>query len=343
MDSKQLACLVEPIITWFAQNGRQDMPWRQDPTPYHVWVSEIMLQQTRIEAVIPYYLNFIQKLPTIEDLANADDETLLKLWQGLGYYSRVRNLKKTAVIAVEQYGGLPRNYGQLLALPGIGEYTAGAISSIAFGLGECAVDGNVLRVLARYLCDDSDVLLPATKQKAQTALRAIYPTGNDARLLTEGLMELGEVVCLPNGKPRCEACPLQATCLSYRQGKQEVLPVRNVKMKKTQEDWTVFVLSAQNQYALQKRPDKGLLAGLWQFPMAKGRLGISEVQALYPNATITPLGDAEHIFTHKRWSMVGYKVSLPQVLPPYEWYTAEQVATQLAVPSAFKVYLEQIK
>ena len=203
INAEVLGAAVEPLSAWYSENQKA-LPWRENRDPYRIWLSEIMLQQTRTTAVIPYYHRFMEQLPDVEALARVDDGVLMKLWEGLGYYSRARNLKKAAIQIVEMHGGkLPADYRALLALPGIGEYTAGAIGSIAFGLPEPAVDGNVLRVVTRLLCSDLDIALPDTKKQVTEALRSIYPSGEAASTLTQAIMELGENVCIPNGRPRC--------------------------------------------------------------------------------------------------------------------------------------------
>ena len=267
--------MAEAVCRWFAENGRS-LPWRETADPYRIWLSEIMLQQTRIEAVIPYYRRFLEAFPDPAALAAADDGVLMKLWEGLGYYSRARNLKKAAQIIVRDYGGaLPPDAELLGKLPGIGEYTAGAVASVAFGLPEPAVDGNVLRVVARLTAMEDDVLLPAVKKAVSDALREIYPMGRDAALFTEGLMELGEVVCTPKS-PDCGLCPLRAMCRAAAQGDVSRYPVRSPKKERRIEERTVFLLrSPDGRYLLRKRPAEGLLAGLWEFPGLPGKLNLS--------------------------------------------------------------------
>ena len=262
------------LLPWYEENKR-DLPWRQDRDPYHVWVSEIMLQQTRVEAVKGYYARFLQTLPTLADLANADDEQLHKLWEGLGYYSRVRNLKKAAQVVMQKYNGVfPRKYEDVLALPGIGEYTAGAVCSIAFNQPTPAVDGNVLRVAAR-LCDDATPIDNlAFKKTVQKELGKIYP--ERAGEFTQALMELGATVCGPNRKPVCESCPCNSICLAHKNGTADELPIKTPKKNRRIEEKTVFILSCDGEYALQKRPGKGLLAGLWQFPNVPGKLNVEQ-------------------------------------------------------------------
>ena len=203
--------IAQPLLHWFWANHRV-LPFRSDPTPYHVWVSEIMLQQTRVAAAVPYYERFVQELPDIPALAACEEERLLKLWEGLGYYSRVRNLQKAARIVCEQYGGqLPGDLAALKKLPGIGDYTAGAIASIGFGVPAPAVDGNVLRVFARLYNDEGDIMQPAVKASTTQKVMAQQPAEAPGDF-NQALMELGALVCTP-GQPDCAACPLQALCL----------------------------------------------------------------------------------------------------------------------------------
>ena len=258
------------LLPWYREN-RRELPWRADRLPYHIWLSEIMLQQTRVEAVKGYYTRFLAALPDIASLARCDDELLHKLWEGLGYYSRVRNLKKAAQDIMERHGGVfPENYNDVLALPGIGEYTAGAICSIAFDRPTPAVDGNVLRVVSRLTDDPSPIDLPETKRRVNALLAGIYP--KEAGAFTQALMELGATVCGPNRAPDCAACPCQSLCLGFRRGTAKTLPVKSPKRQRRQEDRSVFILSCDGRFALEKRPDKGLLAGLWQFPNVAGKL-----------------------------------------------------------------------
>ena len=219
-----LHILPQVLLPWYEDNKR-DLPWRKDKDPYHIWVSEIMLQQTRVEAVKGYYARFLEKLPTVEDLANAPDDVLHKLWEGLGYYSRVRNLKKAAQVIVNTYGGVfPKTYEEVIALPGIGPYTAGAICSIAYDLPTPAVDGNVLRVLSRLLADETPANAPAARKNAEDTLKGIYP--QRAGDFTQALMELGATTCGPNQKPDCPNCPCENFCKGYELGTAQLLPVR---------------------------------------------------------------------------------------------------------------------
>ena len=329
-----------PLIADWDAAVRRPLPWRLDPAPYHVWISEIMLQQTRIEAVIPYYERFLAVLPDIPSLAEVDENALLKLWEGLGYYSRARNLKKAAAIVVGKYGGeLPASAAELRSLPGIGDYTAGAIASIAFGLPEPAVDGNVLRVLARLLADGRDVLSPAVRRGFTELLRRSYPGGERAALVTEGLMELGETLCLPNAAPRCELCPLRELCLAREKGLAAELPRRSPQKERRSEEKTVLLLRCGERTAVRRRADSGLLAGLWEFPALDGFRTEEELRAVFPEAlSIEPCGEARHLFTHVEWRMRGFSVSLPHESGDYRWETAETIRKELSMPTALKKY-----
>ena len=336
--SNQLPALLLP---WYYEN-RRELPWRRDREPYHIWVSEIMLQQTRVEAVKGYYERFLRALPTVEALANCDDDLLHKLWEGLGYYSRVRNLKKAATVIMEQYGGrFPKTPAEILALPGIGAYTAGAICSIAYDLPTPAVDGNVLRVCARVLNDPSPIDLPETKRAVTQALAEIYP--KEAGDFTQALMELGATVCGPNKAPDCERCPCKGICLGRRNDTAENLPVKAPKKAKRQENRTVFILRCNGRYALEKRPTKGLLAGLWQFPNVSGHFdmiqALETVQAmgLKPREILREV-DRKHIFTHIQWNMKGIYLEVSEIAGAFHWFSADEIRTQAALPTAFRQF-----
>ncbi len=341
---------ILPIIADWYEKNKKDLPWRKEPTPYHVWISEIMLQQTRIEAVLSYYARFLKVLPTVEDLAKADDELLMKLWQGLGYYSRARNLKKAAIVIMEQYGGkLPSTAEELRRLPGIGEYTAGAIASIAYHQSEPAVDGNVLRVVSRLLASCDDIMLASVKKSVTALLASCYPEGRGAALTTEGLMELGEVVCIPNGLPKCDACPVKALCEGFKQGIAAELPVREVKKDKRHEEKTVLLLRSENgRYAIRKREETGLLANLWEFVTLDGFAAEGDVESyLLEHGTkmkaIEPLLDAKHIFTHVVWEMKGFAVSVLSETKDFVWKTKDEILSTFAIPTAYKTYVKVLE
>ncbi len=342
-DTELIRAALPRIADWYALS-RRVLPWREAPTPYRVWISEIMLQQTRIEAVIPYYRRFLAELPDAAALAAVDEDRLLKLWEGLGYYSRARNLKKAAMLVMERYGGeLPRTAAELKKLPGVGDYTAGAIASIACGEPEPAVDGNVLRVLSRLLESEADVLSPGVKKAMTALLREHYPRGEQAALCTEGLMELGETVCVPNGEARCSLCPLRALCRAREAGTVDRYPVKAPPRPRQIRERTVLLLRCGGRYAIRQRPDRGLLAGLWEFPGLERRESGEGLRALFPRAlSVAPLGPARHVFTHVEWHMEGWLLELPAELDGYTWETPEAIRARYSFPTALRAYLEQI-
>ncbi|MBR4873968.1 MAG: A/G-specific adenine glycosylase [Clostridia bacterium] len=342
-----LAQAVEPLVAWYRENWRP-LPWREEPTPYHVWVSEIMLQQTRIAAVIPYYHRFLAAYPTVEALAATDDETLMKLWEGLGYYSRARNLKAAALRVVRDFGGrFPADRKTLLTLPGVGDYTAGAIASIAFGAPEPAVDGNVLRVVSR-LCDfHGDVSLPESKRLVSDALRAVYPSGADATALTQGLMELGERVCGPAGRPACVECPLSPVCLGLARNTVDSLPVKSGKKPRRIEERTVLLVRCGDRYVIRQRPEKGLLAGLWEFPAEEGSRTEKEAADLAQSMGVKVreiqfATTAKHVFTHVEWHMKGYLVTCDTPPEGAILATREELLSRYAIPRAYAAFLQWI-
>lgn len=309
-----LARICGPLLSWYHEN-RRILPWREEPTPYRVWISEIMLQQTRVEAGRDYFLRFVKQLPAIADLANVDDEALMKLWEGLGYYNRARNLKKAAGIVVEQYGGeLPASYEALTALPGIGSYTAGAIASIAFGIKAPAVDGNVLRVISRIMARTDDITLPAVKKRMESELLAVMPADSPGDF-NQALMELGATVCLPNGAPKCEVCPVRSLCRARAEDRLDEIPVKKKKKERRIEIKTVLILTdRRGRIALRKRPDTGLLAGMWELPSLEGALTREQAAAelekqgiLLTGEGLSAAGNAKHIFSHVEWHMTGYR------------------------------------
>jgi len=331
------------IIPWYQANSR-DLPWRQNREPYRVWLSEIMLQQTRVEAVRGYYARFLEALPTISDLAVVDDGRLMKLWEGLGYYNRARNLKRAAGIVMEKYQGVfPASHAEILTLPGIGPYTAGAISSICFALPYPAVDGNVLRVWARLLASDDCVDLSAVKNRVTAELTPLLHHA-DPREFNQAMMEIGAIVCLPNGVPLCHVCPLSHFCRAKASGLQLQYPVRLKKKERRLEAMTVFVLTVDDALAVLKRPDQGLLAGLWALPSAPGTLG--EVQALElvkswgaQPVELIKASQKKHIFTHIQWQMTGYYIKCRQECDEFLWATPEERALKIALPTAYRQFL----
>lgn len=332
------------LLPWYGEN-RRDLPWRADKNPYHIWLSEIMLQQTRVEAVRSYYERFLRHIPTISALAAIEDEQLMKLWEGLGYYSRARNLKKAAIAIMENYGGVfPDTYEKVLALPGIGSYTAGAICSIAYDLPTPAVDGNVLRVIARLTNDETPVDTPAYKAAVEKSLKEVYPT--NAGDFTQALMELGATVCGPNKPPDCDACPCKDFCCS-KDCQPERLPVRLPKRQRRQEDMTVLILSCDGKYALQKRNSNGLLASMWQFPNAPGKKGIDEILVIAQNWGLHPKEilrqvERKHIFTHVQWNMRGFYMEVGEQPDDFVWLSLAEIEDQIALPTAFRQFYTEI-
>ncbi len=338
--------LPDVLLPWYKENARV-LPWRKDQEPYHVWLSEIMLQQTRVEAVKGYYRRFLQALPDIVSLANADDELLHKLWEGLGYYSRVRNLKKAAIEIMQVYNGqFPREYEKVLKLPGIGPYTAGAICSISFSLPTPAVDGNVLRVVSRLTNDDTPIDLPAYQKTVRQSLEEVYP--EDAGAFTQAIMELGATVCGPNRKPQCELCPCGTFCKANKAGTAEQLPVKLPKKGRQKEEKTVFILSCRGHYALCKREPKGLLADLWQFPNVSGKLDADAALSAVEKMGLKPKEikrqvERKHIFTHIEWDMCGVYVEVKDISGPYQWLSFEEIRNFTALPTAFRQFFEMVE
>ena len=332
-----------PLLEWFRDNARR-LPWRDDPTPYHVWLSEIMLQQTRVAAVLGYYRRFLEEAPDIAVLAALPEDRLLKLWQGLGYYNRARNLQRAARVIVDEHGGVfPADYAAIRALPGVGDYTAGAVCSIAFGQAAPAVDGNVLRVYARICGDGGDITAPRMKQKVTRAVGEIIPL-NAAGKFNQALMELGATVCLPNGAPLCQRCPAQGFCAALAQGRVGELPVKAPKKARRVEKRAVWLIFWENRVALRRRPDKGLLAGLWEFP--NELFGGQGPEQWGIEAELQEWGaQAKHIFTHIEWhmSILPAEAKGPPLPPGWVWAGGEELEKKYAVPNAFDRALECAK
>lgn len=334
---------TKELIAWYNENARV-LPWRENITPYRVWVSEVMLQQTRVEAVKPYFERFLLRLPTITDLANASEDDLHKLWEGLGYYRRVMNMKKAAQICIENFAGeLPNSYEQLLKLPGIGSYTAGAIASIAFQEVVPAVDGNVLRVFSRVLVSEDDILKESTKKKFQTIIQEYIPKDKCSDF-NQALMEIGALLCVPNAAPRCNICPLASQCIGYQSGQAHRLPNKLAKKKRRIEKKTVFVLTYQNKVLLKQRPQDGLLGGLYEFEVQDEhikRKDISNALTGIDIKKIVSLHKAKHIFSHVEWHMSGYLIDLQSPIDG-TWCTRVEIDAQYAIPTALKHYKEAL-
>ena len=343
--------IVQPLLEWYRDNRRQ-LPWRDQNNAYYTWVSEIMLQQTRVDAVKPYFKRFIGELPDIQALAACPEEKLMKLWEGLGYYNRVRNMQLAAQTVVSAYGGkLPASYKQLLELKGIGNYTAGAIASIAYQIPVPAVDGNVLRVLSRITEDRQDIMKQSVRRQAEEKLQEVIPQECPGDF-NQAMMELGAVVCVPNGPARCEDCPIAKFCLAYQHGTVEELPVKAPKKQRSLENRTVLVIQDGEKTVIQKRPKKGLLAGLYELPNLGGHLSRDEVLAEVERMQLEPLyieklPDAKHVFSHIEWRMTGYRIRVASLDTdremPFIFAEKKQSERQYAIPSAFRAYVKYMK
>lgn len=338
------------LLGWYEKNKRI-LPWRENPVPYYVWISEVMLQQTRVEAVKPYFARFIAHLPDIRALSRVEDVALLKLWEGLGYYNRARNLKKAAQLVMEQYNGkMPADYEKLLSLPGIGSYTAGAIASIAYGIAVPAVDGNVLRVLSRLTADDRDIMKQSVKKSAEELLKENMPQA-EAAAFNQAMMEIGAMLCLPNGEPKCRECPLATFCLAHAQGEELAYPVKKAQKERRIEEHTILLLcTADRQVGIKKRADKGLLAGLYEFPNLEGKLSENEVlsylekQGLKAEG-IKKLENAKHIFSHVEWHMSGYEIEVAEKKEPAKellFVELTLLQSEYPVPNAFAAYKKHL-
>ena len=349
LSDPQLYEMTGPIVKWYRENKR-DLPWRHNPDAYHVWVSEIMLQQTRVEAVKGYYERFLKELPTVESLADAKEDTLLKLWEGLGYYNRVRNMQKAAKqIMVDYHGEFPDTYEEILKLKGIGNYTAGAISSFAFGIPKPAVDGNVLRVISRLTASREDIMKQKVKKQMEESLEKIIPP-EAASDFNQGLIELGAIVCVPNGEPKCDECPISYLCEARKQELTDEIPVRSKAKERRIEEKTVLLFKDDNRIAIQKRPSKGLLAGLYEFPNLTGKKTMKQVTEYCKEIGLMPvrvkkLESAKHIFSHIEWHMTGYEILVDELEKTNEkeflFIHPEEIEKEYPLPSAFEVYIRQ--
>jgi len=365
-EDKRLKEMVSPLLEWYDSHARI-LPWRGSPSPYAVWISEIMLQQTRVEAVKPYFDRWMKAFPTLSSLADASEAEVLKLWEGLGYYSRVRNIHKTAKLVAEKFGGsLPSSFEALRNLPGIGEYTAGSVGSIAFQLPVPCVDGNVLRVTARLTADPADIGAAATKKHITEQIRAIIPEERPGDF-NQAMMELGATVCLPNGLPRCGECPVAFLCEARRLDRIVEFPVKSGKPPRKIEKKTVLILLNENgtAAAFRKRPENGLLAGLWEFPNFDGELSDGKIRQILDASglkisSLVILKRVKHVFTHIEWDMTGYLAvvkgrnsgqasavmetdsSCNNALD-FQWIDIKLMFEKLALPAAFKSYYQILK
>lgn len=352
---KNINEIVQPLLAWFYENKRI-LPWREDTAPYRVWVSEIMLQQTRVEAVKPYFERVMKEFPQIESLAQAEEEKLLKLWEGLGYYNRARNLQKAAQCIMEEHNGsMPADYEAILKLPGIGSYTAGAIASISYGICQPAVDGNVLRVLSRVTLNGEDILSQKVKRYWEDILRAILPKDSPGDF-NQALMELGAIVCVPNGAPHCEQCPIKSYCQAHKENREMEFPYKKSKKKRRIEQKTILVIRDGEKTVLHKRGKGGLLAGMYEFPALEGYVTEQEIieyleKIGYKVLRIVFLEDAKHIFSHVEWHMKGYaiKVEEKEFTQGKRAVEAEHVLVHpletkdaYPIPSAFRAYTKYV-
>lgn len=338
--------ITRELINWYKENKR-DLPWRHTKNPYYIWISEIMLQQTRVETVKEYYTKFIQELPTLNDLAYVSVDHLLKLWEGLGYYSRVRNMQKTAKLLIEKgFDNLPNTRTELLALPGIGKYTAGAILSIAYGLPIEAIDGNVYRILGRVYKIENSISDASTYKVYEKVLNPLLPKEN-AGDFTQSFMDLGSLVCTPKN-PKCEKCPLLKICLAKKTNTEESYPVKNKKIIKKIEERNVYLYTYKNKIAIQKRKDKGLLASMYEFPNYIESASLIDIEndlieKKIPYASVLEIGESKHVFSHKIWYMKGFLIELKRPIEEYLWVTKEELKEKYSMPSAFSYFCEYIR
>ena len=341
---ERLKNVEKPLLSWYHSRARS-LPWRDDPKPYRVWISEIMLQQTRVEAVKPYFERFMNAFPDVKALAEADDDYLMKMWEGLGYYNRARNLKAAAVMVMEEFNGqIPAEKEELLKLPGIGSYTAGAISSIAYGIPNPAVDGNVLRVISRITESTEDISKQSVRKKIEQQLQQIMPSECPGDF-NQALIELGATVCVPNGQPLCDQCPWDTVCKAYKEDLIDQLPVKTPKKARRIEHKTVFLLECGEQIAIHKRGDKGLLAGLWEFPNEDKKMDAEDIKEWMAehhmeDAKTKAVGKGKHIFSHVEWHMEGVRISLktPIQSENYVWVLKKELENTYALPSAFEIF-----
>ena len=342
--------IVVPLLEWYEKQKRT-LPWRSRPTPYRVWVSEIMLQQTRVEAVKPYFERFMKELPNVKKLASCPEDELLKLWEGLGYYNRVRNMQKAAQILVqENKGEIPAQFEELIRLPGIGKYTAGAISSIAFGIPVPAVDGNVLRVITRITADEREISKDSVKQAISRDIQEIIPMRR-AGDFNQALIELGAIVCVPNGAAKCEKCPVAHLCEAKKRENVMEFPKKTPKKSRTIEKKTVMLIKDGDKVAIRKRPKKGLLAGLYELPNVEGELSEDEALALIKSYGLAPLfiqklEESKHIFTHKEWHMTGYAIRVEELEGKADnmlFVERKTIEQNYPIPSAFAAYAKHME
>lgn len=349
--NENLRKIAEPLVKWY-RNRKRDLPWRTDVTAYKVWVSEIMLQQTRVEAVKPYYARFLNAFPTIADLADAKEDLLLKMWEGLGYYNRVRNMQKAAQQVMIDYDGqFPSTYEEIRSLTGIGNYTAGAIASFAFGIPKPAVDGNVLRVISRLTASYEDIMKASVRECVEEELEDLIPAAA-ASDFNQGLIELGAIVCVPNGAPKCDECPLAHLCKAHEKGIELKLPVKSKAKERRIEKKTVFIFQDGDHVAIKKRPTKGLLAGLYELPNVEGHLTEEEALCYSKQIGLSPLRiqkleDGKHIFSHVEWQMTGYRIRVDELekscTEKMLFIRPEEIQAEYPIPAAFETYTKYME
>ena len=310
--------IITPLLKWYDQNKRI-LPWRGSRDPYKIWVSEIMLQQTRVEAVKPYYERFMAELPDVHKLASAKEERLLKLWEGLGYYNRVRNMQKAAIRIEEQYQGeFPKTYDEIIQLSGIGSYTAGAIASIAFHEPVPAVDGNVIRIISRLILYEGESLGQTAKNEVRDMLFPFMDVQGRSGDINQALMELGATICVPNGAPHCEDCPWEKMCQAHQKKVWQEYPKKAARKSRRIEKKTVLIIGDGEHILLHKRPAKGLLAAMYELPNYEGELSEKEAVSVVRALGMAPLRiqktrKAKHIFSHIEWEMSGYRLLVEPV------------------------------
>jgi len=333
--------MQEELLYWY-DNEYILLPWRQDSDPYKIWVSEIMLQQTRVEAVIPYFERFIKRLPTVRDLAEIKEDELMKLWQGLGYYRRVKNMQVAAKQIMEDYGGtLPKTKKELMSLKGIGDYTAGAIASIAYGEVAPAVDGNILRIFAR-LFGVKDNIRNTKVRKHLGQLYEPYIPKERPGDFNQALMDLGRKICIPSKNPRCEECPLFSKCYTYKHNLQSSIPFLEKKKARRKEKKTILVFEKDGHIWIRKRPKEGLLSSLYEYTTMDGHLSIEEVEETFTvaNETISTMPSSKHIFSHIEWDMIGYyvKTNIAKVDDEGMYVSLSDIKNTYSIPTAFQAY-----
>lgn len=349
--NENLKEIANPLVEWYRKRKR-DLPWREDITAYKVWVSEIMLQQTRVEAVKPYYARFLNAFPTIQDLAEAEEDLLLKMWEGLGYYNRVRNMQKAAQqVMIDYHGEFPNTYEEIRSLTGIGNYTAGAISSFAFGIPKPAVDGNVLRVISRLTASYEDIMKATVRERVEEELEEVIPV-DAASDFNQGLIELGAIVCVPNGAPKCCECPLVHLCKAHEKGIELELPIKSKAKERRIEKKTVFIFQDGDHVAIKKRPAKGLLAGLYELPNVEGHLTEDEAIQYSKQIGLSPLRiqkleDGKHIFSHVEWQMIGYQIRVDELekscTEKMLFIHPEEIQEEYPIPAAFETYVRCVE